>query len=95
MEYYWETSLHEGNVEESLRSKIPQWRCGEVLEEQAFLMEDMTSFFRKWREWRNTDFDSKSSMSIKGAEKDKNESTNQPTNQSINKSTDLMSIRKF
>ena len=50
-------------------------------------MEDMNSYFRKWRDWRNTDLDSKSSMSIKGADNDKAEdiqSTNQQINQSIN-----------
>ena len=56
--------------------------------EQAPLMEDMGSYFRKWREWRNTDLGNKSSTSIKGAEngdvKD-NQSTNQPSNQSINR----------
>ena len=46
-------------------------------------MEDMGNNFKKWREWRNTDLDSKSSMPTKGAEKKK--STNQPKNQQINR----------
>ena len=33
-------------------------------------MEDMDNYFRRWREWRNTDLDNKSSMSIKGAKND-------------------------
>ena len=57
-------------MEESLRIKNPQWRCEEVLEEHAPLTEDMGSYFRKWREWRNTYLGSKSSTSIKEAEKD-------------------------
>ena len=40
------------------------------LKKQAPLMEDMSSYFRKWREWRNTDLGNKSSMSIKTVEKD-------------------------
>ena len=72
-------------MEESLRIKTPQWRRGGVLEEQAPLMEDMDSYFRKWREWRNKDLGSKSSMPIKGVEKDEAKD-NQSTNRSINKS---------
>ena len=86
MEYSWGTSLHDG--EESLKIKTPQWRHGEIFKEQAPLMEDMGSYFRKWREWRNTDMGNKSSTSIKGAENDDvkdNQSTNQPSNQSINR----------
>ena len=44
-------------------------------------MDDMGSYFKKWKEWRNTDFGNKSSMSINGAEKDEAED-NQSTNQS-------------
>ena len=47
-------------------------------------MEDMGSYFRKWREWRNGVLDSKSSTSIKGAEKYEVED-NQSTNNSINR----------
>ena len=57
--------LGEQVVEEFLRIKTPQWRHGGVLEEQTFIMEDMDSYFRKWREWKNGDFGSKSSTSIK------------------------------
>ena len=42
-------------------------------------MKDMDDNFRKLREWRNTDFGSKSSKSIKEVEKDEakdNQSTN-------------------
>ena len=87
MEYTRGTSLHDGVVEESLRIKTPQWRCGEVLQEHAPLMEDMGSYFKNWREWRNTYLGSKSSTSIKGAEKDEakdNQSTNKSTNQQLN-----------
>ena len=88
VEYAWETSLHDGDVEEFLRMKTPQWRHGEVLEEQTSLMEVMVSYFRKWREWRNTDLDNKSSTSIKGGEENEERTTNQPinppTNQSLN-----------
>ena len=65
MEYIWGTSLHDLDVEESLRIKTPQWRRGGVLEEQASLMEDIGGYFKKWREWRNTNLDNKSSTSIK------------------------------
>ena len=41
-----------------------------MLEEQVSLMEDMDNYFRKWREWRNLDLGSMSSMSIKGEEKE-------------------------
>ena len=47
-------------------------------------MEDMGSYFKKWREWRNTYLGSKSSTSINGAENDEakdNQSTNKSTNQ--------------
>ena len=74
-------------MEESLRIKTPYWRHGEFLEEQVPLMEDMGSYFRKWREWRNSDLGSKSSMSIKRAKNDEvenNQSTNQPISKSIN-----------
>ena len=47
-------------MEEFLRIKTPQWRRGGVLEEQASLMEDMGSYFRKWRV-RNRDLGNKSS----------------------------------
>ena len=57
-------------MEEFLKIKTPQWRRGGVLEEQASLIEDMDSYFRKWREWRNIDLGSKSSTSIKGADND-------------------------
>ena len=53
-------------------------------------MEDMGSYFRKWREWRNTELGSKSSTSIKGVGKDEERTTNQLINQSI----DSMSISK-
>ena len=33
-------------------------------------MEDMGNYFRKWREWRYGDLDSKSFTSIKGAEEE-------------------------
>ena len=49
-------------------------------------MEDMDSYFKKWRKWRNGDFGSKSSTFIKGAEEDQvndNQSINQ-TNQQLN-----------
>ena len=49
VEYSWGTSLHDGDVEEFLRIKTTQWRHGGVLEEQASLMQDMGSYFRKWR----------------------------------------------
>ena len=45
-------------------------------------MEDIGSYFRKWREWRNIDLSSKSSTPTKGAEME--QSTNQPTNQQLN-----------
>ena len=66
MEYSWGTSLHDGDMEESLRIKTPQWRRGGVLEKQASLIEDMDNYFRKWREWRNIDLGSKSFTFIKG-----------------------------
>ena len=98
MEFSWGTSLHDGDVEEFLTIKTPQWRCGGVLEEQASLMEDMRNYFRKWREWRNRDLGNKSSTFVKVIEKDEardNQSTNQPinqsTNQSINQSIESMS----
>ena len=56
-------------------------------------MEDMDSYFKKWREWRNRDLSSKSPTSIKGAEneeKNDNQSINQP-NQQLNKSTQCQS----
>ena len=68
VEYSWGTSLYDGDVEEFLRIKTPQWRHEGVLEEQASLMEVMGSYFGKWREWRNTNLGSKSSMSIKKQE---------------------------
>ena len=85
MEYSWETSLHEGDVEDFLRIKTPQWSRGEVLEEQVPLMEDMVSYVKKWR---NSYLSNKSSTSIKRA---KNDETKQSINQSIN-NLDLMSI---
>ena len=45
-----------------------------MLEVQVPIMEDMGNYFRKWREWRNSDLGNKPSKSIKGAKK----------NQSIN-----------
>ena len=47
MEYIWGTSLHDLDVEESLRIKTPQWRRGGVLEEQASLMEDIGGLLQK------------------------------------------------
>ena len=47
VKYLWGTSLHDGDIEEFLRMKTPQWRCGGVLEEQSSLMEDMGSYFIK------------------------------------------------
>ena len=70
VEYTWETILHNGDVENFLRIKTPQWSRGEVLEKQCPLMGDIGSYFRKLREWRNSDLSSKSSTSIKGAKKD-------------------------
>ena len=70
VEYASGTSLHDGDVEEFLSIKTSQWIREGVLEEQASLMEDMDSYFRKLREWRNTDLGSKSSTSIKGVKKD-------------------------
>ena len=58
-------------------------------------MKDMDGYFRKWREWRNTDLGSKSYTSIKGVENDEAEdiqSINQPIDKSINHSIDSMSI---
>ena len=40
-------------------------------------MEDMDSYFRKWREWRNGDLGSNSSMCIKKAEKDEERTSTQ------------------
>ena len=57
-------------MEEFLRIKTLHWRRGKVLEEQAPLMKDIDNYFIKWREWRNIDLSSKSSMFIKEAEKD-------------------------
>ena len=57
-------------------------------------MEDMGSYFRKWREWRNSDLGSKSSTSIKGAEKDEEEN-NQSSNQLINNSNSMSIFSKF
>ena len=51
-------------------------------------MEDMCSYFRKWREWRNGDLGNKPSTSIKGAEEVKakeSQSINQSTIQQINR----------
>ena len=56
-------------------------------------MEDIDSYFIKWREWRNGDFGSKSSTSIKEVEKDEandSQSINH-TNQQLNKSTQCQS----
>ena len=55
-------------------------------------MEDMSSYFKKWREWRNGDLGSKSCTSIKGVEND--EAERRSINQSINQSIDSMSISK-
>ena len=84
MEYSWRTSLHDGDVEEFLKIKTTQWRRKGVIEEQVSLMEDMGSYFRKWREWRNTYLCSNSSTSIKEVEKDETKDI-QSTNQSINR----------
>ena len=54
VEFFWRTSLYDGGVKESLRIKTTQWRRGGVLEEQAPLIEDMDSYFIKWKEWINT-----------------------------------------
>ena len=59
-------------------------------------MEDMGSYFRKWREWRNGNLGNKSSMSIKGAKENQAkdiQSANQLINQSIkiNQSTQCQS----
>ena len=86
MEYSWGTSLHDGDVEEFLRIKTPQCIRGGVLEERISLMKDMSSYFRKWRDWKNGDLGNKSSTSIKGEEKDEERTTNQRINQQINKS---------
>ena len=83
MEYSWGISIHDGDVKEFLRIKTPQWRRRGVLEEQASLMKDMGSYFRKWREWRNGDLGNKSSMSIKGVEKDEAKES-EPDSQSTN-----------
>ena len=74
--------LHNGDVEEFLRIKPPQWRREGVLDEQTFLMEDMSSYFKKLTEWGNGDFDNKSSMSIKRVENDEERTTNQQLNKS-------------
>ena len=57
-------------------------------------MEDMGNYFRKWREWRNRDLGSKSSMSIKRAENDEVRTINQPIkqNQSINNSINRLNV---
>ena len=70
VEYALGTSLHDEDVEEFLSIKTPQWICEGVLEEQVSLMKNIDSYFKKWREWRNTDLGNKSSTSIKGEEKD-------------------------
>ena len=44
-------------------------------------MEDMGSYFRKWREWRNGDLGNKSSTPIKGVEEDQAKDS-QPNSQS-------------
>ena len=47
-------------------------------------MEEMGSYFKKWKEWRNRDLGNKSPASIKGAEEEKsrdNQLTNQSTQQ--------------
>ena len=76
----WGTSLYDRDVGEFLRIKTPQWRHGGVLKEQTSLMEAMGSYFRKRREWRNTDLDNKSSTSIKGIEDNEEGTTNQQIN---------------
>ena len=91
MKYSLGTSLHDGDVEEFLRMKTPKWRREGVLEEQTFLMEDMSSYFRKWREWRNTYLSNKSFTSIKGVEKD-SQSTNQSYQSTTQQSTKCQSI---
>ena len=65
VEYYGGTSLHDEDVKQFLRIKTPQWRHEGVLKEQASLIEDMDSYFKKWREWRNIDLGNKFSTSIK------------------------------
>ena len=91
MEYAWGTSFHDGFVEEFLRIKTPHWRCGGVIEEQAFLMEVMDNYFKKWR---NTDLDSKPSTFIKGALENEEKQPINQSNQPMNQSIDSMSIRK-
>ena len=71
-------------MEEFLKIETPQWRREGVLEEQGSLIEDMSSYFIKWREQRNGDLGSKSSMFIKGEEKDEEMIAKQPINQSKN-----------
>ena len=58
MKYIWGTSFHDEDVKELLKIKTPQWRYGGVLEERASLIEDMVSYFRKWREWKNGEMES-------------------------------------
>ena len=81
-------------MEKLLRIKTPQWRRGGVLEEQVSLMEDMSSYFKKWREWRNGDLDNKSSTSIKRADNDGIGNKKQPINQnqSINNSINRLNV---
>ena len=75
-----------------MRIKTPQWRRERVLEEQASLMEEIDNYFKTWREWRNGDFGSKSSTSIKGAENnEENKQSINQTNQQLNKSTQCQS----
>ena len=43
VEYSWETSLHDRDVEEFLRNKTTQWRCGGILKDQTSTMETWRS----------------------------------------------------
>ena len=49
------------------------WRSSQEINS---LMEDVSSYFRKWKEWRNTNLGNKSSISIKGVENDRKGTTN-------------------
>ena len=64
-------------MEKFLRIKTPHCKHGGVLKEQTSLMENMDSYFRKWREWRNSNLGSKFSTSIKGAKNDEEKTVNQ------------------
>ena len=78
-------------MEKFLRIKTTQWRLEGVFEEQALLIEDMKSYFRKWR---NSDLGSKSSTSIKEHRKIKQERANQTNKQSINQLINRLNVNK-